>query len=138
MSPIQATHFSKDADAPEIMAHPDSFRLHYFPIFGIGQTCRDMLTYAGAKWEDTYPGDWQAEKALTLFGCLPLLFIRKGDKEIVISESVPVECYLARQFGLLGDNEYEETLIKAFHSSAFTLMLSFAFSVTWNQPEAQE
>ncbi|KAF9579646.1 hypothetical protein BGW38_004018 [Lunasporangiospora selenospora] len=139
MSPIQTTHFSKDAaSASEVMAHPESFKLKYFQIFGLGQTCRDMLSYAGAKWEDTYPGDWNAEKALTPFGCLPLLFIRKGDKEIVISESIPVESYLARQFGLLGDNEYEETLIKAFHSSSFTLMGAFGSFVTWNQPEARD
>jgi len=38
---------------------------------------------------------------------------------------------------LLGDNEYEELLIKVFHSSSFMLQSAFASNVTWCPPEVQ-
>ncbi|KAF9579901.1 hypothetical protein BGW38_003657 [Lunasporangiospora selenospora] len=110
MSSIQAAHFSKDASASEVMAHPESFTLRYFAVCGRGQTSRDILTFAGAKWEDTYSGEWSGEKASTPFGCLPLLFIRKGDKE---------------------------ALIKVFHSSSASQLSSFGALVNWNVPEAR-
>lgn len=47
-----------------------------------------------------------------------------------------IEQYLAKQYGLLGDNEYEETLIKSFHNSSNSMVMLFASTVTWNQPEA--
>ncbi|KAF9581488.1 hypothetical protein BGW38_001471 [Lunasporangiospora selenospora] len=103
MSPIQTAHFSKDGNAPEIMAYPDSSRPHYFQIFGFGQKYRDMLAFAGVEWKDTYLGFFR-----------PL-----GNRHIRIRSC-----------------EYEETLIKASHPSVFTLMRSFAFSVSLNQPEA--
>ncbi|KAF9581489.1 hypothetical protein BGW38_001472, partial [Lunasporangiospora selenospora] len=140
MSPIhnQSPHFSRDEDAAEIMAHPDSFRLSYFPIFGLGQTIRDMLTFAGAKWEDNQPGDWMAEKTMTPFACLPILYIRKDNKELMISECTPIEHYLARQLGFLGKNQYEETLIMSFQNSSGSLMSTFGTFVVWNQPEVRD
>ncbi|KAF9581487.1 hypothetical protein BGW38_001470 [Lunasporangiospora selenospora] len=138
MSLVQTLHFSKDANASEIMAHPDSFRLRYFQIFTLGQTCRDMLAFAGAKWEDTYPSDWMAEKTTTPFECLPILYIRKDNKELMISECTPIEHYLARQLGFLGKNQYEETLIMSFHSSSSSLLSTFGNFVVWNQPEVRD
>ncbi|KAF9083248.1 hypothetical protein BGX23_011647 [Mortierella sp. AD031] len=136
-----ASHINRDipsAELAQIMTHPDSFRLHYFPLEGQGQTCRDLLTYSGVKWEGTSPKNWMEEKEKTPFGCLPVLYINKGDQEVIISETLAIENYLAKQFGLLGDNEYEETLIRAFHCSSATLHGVFSNSVTWNLPEVQE
>lgn len=59
-------------------------------------------------------------------------------QELVLSEAMVVETFLAKKFGLLGDNEYEENLIKAFHSSTTFLQCSFAQSVTWSPPEVKE
>lgn len=49
-----------------------------------------------------------------------------------------VEQFLAKKFNLLGDNDYEEQLIKAFHSSSAHLQSNFAQSVTWCPPDAKE
>jgi hypothetical protein len=57
---------------------------------------------------------------------------------VVLSEANVVEQFLAKKFGLLGDNEYEENVIKAFHNSAGYLQNNFAQSVAWCPPEAKE
>ncbi|KAF9434300.1 hypothetical protein BGZ76_008241 [Entomortierella beljakovae] len=135
------THFVRDVptlNVTDIMANPDSFRIFYFPIEGLGQTARDILAFGGAKWESVFPEKWATEKDKTPFGCLPVLFINKGGKEVHISEVSVIDSYLANHFGLLGDNLYEESLIKAFHSSSMTLIATFSTSVAWNVPEAQE
>ncbi|KAK3821400.1 MAG: hypothetical protein J3Q66DRAFT_367109 [Benniella sp.] len=121
------------------MATPDSFRLYYFSIQGLGQTSRDILEYAGAKWEMVHPdADWGTQKAETPFGCMPVLHVIQGEKTVILSESVAVEQYLAKHFGLMGKNEYEEALIKAFHTSSMAMMGMFGGTVTWNMPEVQD
>lgn len=42
-----------------------------------------------------------------------------------------IEHYLAKQFGLLGENEWEELLVKTFHSSTVYLRERFTMRVTW-------
>ena len=59
-------------------------------------------------------------------------------QQVVISETHAVENYLAKHFGLMGDNEYEETLIRAFHCSSATLFANFQTAVVWNLPEIRE
>ncbi|KAK3846942.1 MAG: hypothetical protein J3R72DRAFT_208352 [Linnemannia gamsii] len=78
------------------------------------------------------------EKAKTPFGCLPVLYIIKGDKQAVISETHAIENYLAKQFGLMGDNEYEEAIIRSFHCSSASLFAVFSGSVVWNLPEVRD
>lgn len=56
----------------------------------------------------------------------------------MISETHAVENYLAKHFGLMGNNEYEETLIRAFHCSSASLFASFQATVVWNLPEVRE
>ncbi|KAG0275989.1 hypothetical protein BGZ95_008145 [Linnemannia exigua] len=138
---IDASRLNKtipSSDLAEVMEHPESFQLLYFPLEGQGQTTRDLLTYGGAKWENIHPKNWVEEKAKTPFGCLPVLYIIKGDKQAVIAETHAVENYLAKQFGLMGDNEYEEAIIRSFHCSSASLFTIFSGSVIWNLPEVRE
>ncbi|KAF9550265.1 hypothetical protein EC957_001172 [Mortierella hygrophila] len=136
-----AAHIDRTTPSSElsqVMAHPESFRLLYFPVEAQGQTSRDLLTYGGANWEGVYPQNWLEEKGKTPFGFVPVLYINKGDKQVVISETHAVENYLAKHFGLMGDNEYEETLIRAFHCSSTTLFINFQTAVVWNMAEVRE
>ncbi|KAF9912165.1 hypothetical protein EC991_000575 [Linnemannia zychae] len=140
-SHVDASHFNKitpTSELAEVMRHPESFRLLYFPLEGQGQTSRDLLTYGGAKWENTLPKNWTEEKANTPFGYLPVLYIIKGDKQAVISETHAIENYLAKQFGLMGDNEYEEAIIRSFHCSSACLFNVLSASVIWNLPEVRQ
>ncbi|KAF9135356.1 hypothetical protein BGW39_003463 [Mortierella sp. 14UC] len=140
-SHVDASRLNKtipSSELAEVMKHPESFRLLYFPLEAQGQTSRDLLTYGGAKWENAHPKNWMEEKAKTPFGCLPVLYIIKGDKQAVISETHAVENYLAKQFGLMGDNEYEEAIIRSFHCSSASLSAVFSGSVIWNLPEVRE
>ncbi|KAF9325902.1 hypothetical protein BGZ91_002193 [Linnemannia elongata] len=134
----QINRTTPSSELAQVMAHPESFRLLYFPLEAQGQTSRDLLTYGGANWEGITPQNWLEEKDKTPFGCLPVLYINKGDKQVVISETHAVENYLAKHFGLMGNNEYEETLIRAFHCSSASLFASFQANVVWNLPEVRE
>jgi len=51
-------HFNHDlttVEQSEILKSPDSFRLFYFQMEGLGQTSRDVLIYGDANWERSYP-----------------------------------------------------------------------------------
>ena len=56
---------------------------------------------------------------------------------MVLSEASTVDHYLAKHFGLLGDNEYESLLIKSFHSSSSMLQNIFGTAVVWALPEVK-
>ncbi|KAG0197880.1 hypothetical protein BGX28_008626, partial [Mortierella sp. GBA30] len=131
----KAAHFIRDIPSSEVsktLDAPDSYRLLYFPIEGNGQTSRDVLAYGEAKWEDLYPEDWGRQKNEMPFNCLPVLYVIKDGKEVTISETSVIESYLAKQFGLLGENPYEESLILALTSSSTSLLVSLGSSVTWH------
>ncbi|KAF9433509.1 Glutathione S-transferase S1 [Entomortierella beljakovae] len=133
-----ATHFSREStqESAAVLRNPDSFKLLYWPIGGSGATSRDILSFGQAKAEYLFPENWPEDKLATPFHVVPVLFIKsKEGEEVVLSESSVVEQYLAKTFGLLGDNEYEEYIIKAFHSSTTALQGSLSLGVTWTAPE---
>ncbi|KAK3840182.1 MAG: hypothetical protein JOS17DRAFT_726300 [Linnemannia elongata] len=115
-----------------------SYKLEYFDVSGFGGLPRDILSIGGAQWEDLPITNWPAEVKAP-FGVFPVLHIKTADgQEIRLSESIVVEHYLAKQFGLLGDNEWEELQIKTFHSSTLYLRERLTMRVTWNYKEVQE
>ncbi|KAG0215444.1 hypothetical protein BGX33_001185 [Mortierella sp. NVP41] len=137
---IDSTHFALDAsnELAEALAKPASFKLKYFPMLSNGATSRDLLAYGGVEWESLFPGDWNAEKSQTPFHLMPLLLVTgENGKTATLAESVVIEHYLAKKFGLLGSNEYEESVIKMLHSSTAAVQNAFAGSVTWNAPDAK-
>ncbi|KAF9407979.1 hypothetical protein BGZ94_002492 [Podila epigama] len=137
VSAINAAHFvqAPSSELSDTMAAPASFKLLYFPIMGLASTSRDIFNFAGAEYKSTYPDNWTVDKPNTPFGGLPVLFITgKNGKEVIISETSVIENYLSKLYGLLGDNLYEETLIKSFSSSSNALQNLFITAVTWNDP----
>ncbi|KAK5814258.1 hypothetical protein F5H01DRAFT_22357 [Linnemannia elongata] len=112
--------------------NPTSFKLLYFPIHSNGATSREILTIAHAEWKNLVPKDWEKEKEKTPFNVLPVLFVSSpSNKDVVLAEAGVIEQYLANQFELLGNNEYEMNLIKSFHSSAASLHSLHATTVAF-------
>ncbi|KAF8937349.1 hypothetical protein BGZ58_002844 [Dissophora ornata] len=109
-----AKHFQRNDTAKLAisLSTPASFKFMYWPINAVGSTGREIMAYGDAKWENLSP-------------------------EAMLSEAIVVEHYLAKQFGLLGDNEYQESLIKVFHSSSSHVQANFAQMVTWSLPEVK-
>ncbi|KAI8603600.1 hypothetical protein EDD21DRAFT_412893 [Dissophora ornata] len=133
-----AKHFQRNDTAKLAisLSTPASFKFMYWPINAVGSTGREIMAYGDAKWENLSPE--AKEKLRTPFHVLPILYISSEDGEdLVLSEAIVVEHYLAKQFGLLGDNEYQESLIKVFHSSSSHVQANFAQMVTWSLPEVK-
>ncbi|KAF9952550.1 hypothetical protein BGZ72_006130 [Mortierella alpina] len=88
----------------------------YFEIHFAGTNSRGILAYAGADWTPVYPS-WPADKASMPFELLPVLTITHPDgKSLELSESIAIDIFLAKQFGLHGNNAWEEALINSYYS----------------------
>ncbi|KAF9954364.1 hypothetical protein BGZ65_004078 [Modicella reniformis] len=110
---------------------PASYKFEYFDLSSVGSVPRDILALGGADWENL-PINWPAEIKAP-FGVFPVLHITTASGvELKLAESFVIEHYLAKKFGLFGDNEWEEQLIKMFHSSSVYLRERLAMRVTWN------
>ncbi|KAJ1967867.1 hypothetical protein IWQ62_001584 [Dispira parvispora] len=85
------------------------YEVYYFQLTGFGEAARTLLEYGGAEWSDKYPENWETEKPLTPYGKLPML-IEHGDdgKVLKIVESDAIYRYLARKFGLYGQDIHED------------------------------
>ncbi|KAI1318320.1 hypothetical protein EDD11_006833 [Mortierella claussenii] len=141
MTHTDASHFARnDTKALSTSLNkPASFKLKYFPINAAAATSREILAFGGADWENLAPKNWNEEKHLTPFLVMPVLYIKTQDgKDLALSEAIIVDHYLAKHFGLLGDNEYEENLIKIFHCSSIYIQSNFAQGVTWSSPQSKE
>ncbi|KAG0226453.1 hypothetical protein BGW42_003639 [Actinomortierella wolfii] len=116
---------SKEASEAKAAALADknaSYSLMYFDTHGICRPIRNLLALSGAKWRQIYPQDWanedNADKNSTPFEVVPILYVHGTNGETVaLSESQVIESYLAKKYGFLGVNEYEEQLIRAFASN---------------------
>ncbi|KAK5820816.1 hypothetical protein F5H01DRAFT_365213 [Linnemannia elongata] len=115
-----------------------SYKLEYFVVSAVGAVPRDMLSFGGAQWEDVLITSWPVEEK-SPFAVFPVLHIKTADGlEVRLAESIVIEHYLAKQFGLLGENEWEELQIKAFHSSSMFFRERLTMRYTWNYKEVQE
>ncbi|KAF9196651.1 hypothetical protein BGZ50_008596 [Haplosporangium sp. Z 11] len=92
------------------------YTITYFDMHFAGTTSRGVLAYAGADWTPVYP---PAEKTSMPFEVLPVLTVIHPDgKKLELSENVAIDIFLAKQFGLHGNNAWEEALINSFYSSS--------------------
>jgi glutathione S-transferase len=109
--PIQAAAFNELAPKKD-----STFEVHYFGLHGMGGIPRDILAISGSKFTSVIPTDWSSEKPSTPFGVIPLLKETSADGKIInrVCETDAIERYLAKKFGLLGDNAFEETVINSF------------------------
>ncbi|KAG0252758.1 Glutathione S-transferase S1 [Mortierella polycephala] len=142
--PLTVTRFAPEnmtsAEATKSLtdARPASYKLEYFDVSSVAAVPRDILSYGDAEWENLPINNWPAE-VKSPFGLFPVLHIRTGDgQELKLSESIVIEHYLAKEFGLLGDNAWEELQIKMFHSSSLYLRERLFMRVTWNYKDVME
>ncbi|CAO3574553.1 unnamed protein product [Mortierella alpina] len=139
--PLTITRFAPEnissAEITKALADPRpcSYKLQYFEVAGAGGVARDILAFADADWEDLVLTNWPAENH-SPFGVYPVLHIKTPTGlELKMAETLVIEQYLAKKFGLLGDNEWEEQQIKMFHSSSLYVRERLFMRVTWNYKE---
>ncbi|KAF9972999.1 Glutathione S-transferase S1 [Mortierella antarctica] len=142
--PLSVTRFapenisSADITKALIDPRPCSYKLEYFEVSGAGSVARDILAYGEADWEDLILTYWPAE-VNSPFGVFPVLHIETANGlEVKLAETLVIEHYLAKKFGLLGDNEWEEQQIKMFHSSSLYLRERLFTRVTGNYKEVMD
>ncbi|XP_076238997.1 glutathione S-transferase-like [Calliopsis andreniformis] len=82
-----------------------NYKLTYFPLKGLAEPIRFLLSYGGVDFEDNRFNreDWPKLKPEMPFGQVPILEV-DGKK---VCQSVAISRYLAKQFGLAGKNDWE-------------------------------
>ncbi|KAF9575152.1 Glutathione S-transferase S1 [Mortierella alpina] len=141
--PLNVSRFAPEnvssAEITKALADPRpcSYKLVYFEVSGMGGVARDILAYGDADWEDqvlTWPPEVSSP-----FGVFPVLHIKTPTGlEVKLAEAIIIEHHLAKKFGLLGDNEWEEQQIKMLHSSSLYLRERLFTRVTWNYKEVMD
>ncbi|XP_076766324.1 glutathione S-transferase-like [Xylocopa sonorina] len=88
-----------------------TYKLTYFPIEGLAEPIRFLLSYAEIPFEDHRfdRDDWPKIKPTTPFGQVPVLEV--DGKQV--AQSVAICRYLAKQCGLAGKNDWEALEIDA-------------------------
>ncbi|KAF9413569.1 hypothetical protein BGZ76_005014 [Entomortierella beljakovae] len=91
------------------------FNFIYWDIVSVGGTSRDILRLSDANHKFTYPQD---RNSPTTFSCYPILKIEAPNgKELIVSESIVIDIFLAERFGFLGGNKYESLMTQSFYSN---------------------
>ncbi|KAJ1909569.1 hypothetical protein GGI09_006978 [Coemansia sp. S100] len=78
------------------------YTLRYFNIQGLCEALRLLLTASGVDWTEEHP-EWPREKPNQPLGHLPVLVVSNADGkgELALSETLVIERYIAREYGLL-------------------------------------
>ncbi|KAK3807788.1 MAG: hypothetical protein J3Q66DRAFT_356462 [Benniella sp.] len=101
------------------MAKDNKFKLLYLPIHGIVTGLRAMFAMSGAEYTFVHPENWAVEKPTTPFGSLPVLYeITTSGETLELAELSAIEQYIAQKYGWIGDNLWENNLVKMYHSSS--------------------
>jgi len=96
-----------------------SYKLSYFDVYGLGEMSRLLFATSGQQFEDdripfsfkdgNYERPtWAAQKSSRVYEKVPELLI---DGKTVISQSRAIERYIAREFGLHGNDNIQAALI---------------------------
>ncbi|XP_065201773.1 glutathione S-transferase isoform X2 [Planococcus citri] len=82
-----------------------TYKLTYFPVKALGEPIRFLLSYGGVDFiDDRFDrNDWPKIKKETPFGQVPVLEVN-GKK---VCQSTAISRYLAKQFGLVGKDDWE-------------------------------
>jgi len=99
------------------------YKLTYFPIRGLAESIRYILSYGKADFEDnridvTSGDTWNTLKPKTPMGQLPVLEI---DGKNEIAQSRAISRYLAKQFGIAGQNDIEQALADMYVDGLFDM-----------------
>ncbi|KAF9083626.1 Glutathione S-transferase S1 [Mortierella sp. AM989] len=111
-------------EASRLLEETDNKDLHftftYWELASVGSTAREILRLGKANYKFECPSDqdWTDNKVATCFSYLPMMKITAPDgKELVMSESMVIDVFLAERFGLLGENKWESLTIQSFYSN---------------------
>ncbi|KAG0280608.1 Glutathione S-transferase S1 [Linnemannia exigua] len=124
-----------------------SFAYTYWELTSAGSTSREMLVYGKAHYEFNYTTfeGWASGTVPTVFSALPVLQIKdlrpsskSHGQEVVLAEAMVIDTFLARRFGLLGDNEWESLAIQSFYSNIHYLRERCARSTLFVAPELRK
>ncbi|CAI2332168.1 unnamed protein product [Caenorhabditis sp. 36 PRJEB53466] len=87
------------------------YKLSYLELRGLAEPARQILAYAGEVFEDVRieRKDWPALKSKMPFGTVPVLHVDGKP----LGQSHAIARYLARQFGLAGQNAWEEAQVNS-------------------------
>lgn len=100
--------------------------LHYFPVYGLGETARMLLHYKEVHFEDRHvaPDQWKELKTSGLYECQRMPMLQIHGRQLV--ESLAIESYISRSFGLAREDTYENYLVECLVSirNDFRQMLS--------------
>ncbi|KAJ1644803.1 hypothetical protein LPJ64_003551 [Coemansia asiatica] len=79
-----------------------SYVVRYFPIPGLAEPIRILLTAANVEWTEEHP-EWPQKKSEQPHGRMPVLIEKdaEGEVETVIAESTTILRYLARKYGFI-------------------------------------
>ncbi|KAG0036925.1 Glutathione S-transferase S1 [Podila clonocystis] len=105
----------------QALAEPNAtYSLLYWDLNGVASTAREILVYGKAdyKFESVIKKQWWGNETPSPFACLPVLTITTPlKKEVILSETMVIDQFLAKKFGLLGDTEWESLTILSFYSN---------------------
>ncbi|KAF9350298.1 hypothetical protein BGX26_011497 [Mortierella sp. AD094] len=123
------TKATSKALSEAIKSSNSTYKVLYFNLHGRGQMTRILLAYGGAKWEEL-PIEWPAQKKLTPFQCVPVVYETTSDGTVLqVCESGVIERYLAKKFNLLGKNEWEQLQIEQFQLSTESTQFTYQHQV---------
>ncbi|KAG0235786.1 hypothetical protein BGW41_000681 [Actinomortierella wolfii] len=115
------------------------YKVTYFHYSHLGAIPRDVLSYGKLKWKNNtvVPGDDWKKRVLSPFKVLPYVEVQlesEPSKSVVLSESLNVDPFLAGRAGLLGDNEWEEVVIRSIYTNTICLREDFYQNVASSAP----
>ncbi|KAF8976634.1 hypothetical protein BGZ46_008105 [Entomortierella lignicola] len=103
-------------------AKDNKYNLLYFPFHGIVTGLRAMIAMSGSEYVFTHPEDWSAQKITTPLGAMPVLYETTATGETLeLAELSVLEYYIGQKHGWVGDNLWENNLVKMYHSSSQSL-----------------
>ncbi|KAJ2746933.1 hypothetical protein GGI20_000920 [Coemansia sp. BCRC 34301] len=116
-----------------------SFTLRYFNVPGLSETIRLLLTAAKVEWTEEHP-EWPQEKPNQPFGRLPVLLQKGADSEadLVLSESVTIERYLARTYGFLPADPRKAALQEQIRDRLTDIILAFFIQLSASAEKKEE
>ncbi|KAF9978144.1 Glutathione S-transferase S1 [Actinomortierella ambigua] len=135
------TDISTEAKSKAMNEADVSYTLTYFKLSAMASTARDMLAYGKTNWKNNLReiSTWQQEPVATPFGYMPMLEIHNSTGEdVVVSEQMVIDLYLAKKFKLLGKNDYEDVVIQAIYSSAQYVRERYSVGVAWTGENNKE
>ncbi|KAF9930474.1 hypothetical protein FBU30_000444 [Linnemannia zychae] len=115
---------STPSNADLILEKDNVHHLNYFPFHGLAGCIRTTLVLIDEPFENHCLSfaEWMKYKPTTPFGHVPILREEtKCGKFLEIAEISNIEFYLAKRGKLIGQDFWEETQIKMFHSSTHNL-----------------